>query len=93
MEAGKSWIGPTPETIKLMGDKECARNIAAAAGVPVLPASEAFDEKNVSAIMQAADDIGYPLLVKAAGGGGGIGMRRVNTPDKLEAAPGKLIPV
>ncbi len=86
MDAGKRWIGPSPETIKLMGDKERARNIAAAAGVPVLPASEAFDENDVAAIVQTADEIGYPLLVKAAGGGGGIGMRRVDTPDKLEAA-------
>lgn len=86
IDAGMSWIGPSPETIKLMGDKECARNIAAAAGVPVLPASDPFDENNVSAILQVADEIGYPLLVKAAGGGGGIGMRRVNTPDKLESA-------
>ncbi|WNK00921.1 biotin carboxylase N-terminal domain-containing protein [Thalassospiraceae bacterium LMO-JJ14] len=86
MDVGKNWIGPSPETIKLMGDKERARNIAAAADVPVLPASEPFDENNVAAIVQAAEDIGYPLLVKAAGGGGGIGMRRVDAPEKLEAA-------
>lgn len=86
IDAGKRWVGPLPETIKLMGDKERARNIAFAAEVPVLPASEPFDENNIAAIVQAAEDIGYPLLVKAAGGGGGIGMRRVDAPEKLEAA-------
>ncbi|SLN63708.1 acetyl-CoA carboxylase biotin carboxylase subunit [Oceanibacterium hippocampi] len=84
--AGLVWIGPAPETIRKMGDKERARWIAHAAGVAVLPASEPFDGGDMDALLGAAAGIGFPLLVKAANGGGGIGMRRVDDPAKLAAA-------
>ncbi|MCP5370624.1 MAG: ATP-grasp domain-containing protein [Hyphomicrobiales bacterium] len=84
--AGLTWIGPRPTSIRDMGDKARARDIAAGAGVPVLPASKTFEGEDMAPVMAAAETIGFPLLVKAAGGGGGIGMRRVDTPDKLEAA-------
>jgi 3-methylcrotonyl-CoA carboxylase alpha subunit len=76
--AGLTWIGPAPETIAAMGDKERAREIARAAGVPVLPGSRRFAPGDLDGLAEAADAIGFPLLVKAAGGGGGIGMRRVD---------------
>ena len=86
VDAGLVWIGPRPETIAAMGDKGRARDVAVTAGVPVLPASRPFAEIT-SAIGDAAEAIGYPLLVKAAAGGGGIGMRRVDSAGQLlEAA-------
>ena len=84
-EAGLVWIGPTPQTIDDMGDKERARQLAKAAGVPVLPGSPRFTADNLHGLAEAAAAVGYPLLVKAAAGGGGIGMRRVDRPAELEA--------
>ncbi len=75
--AGLTWVGPTPETIAKMGDKLEAKALAEAAGVPVLPGS--IDT-------QHADKIGYPLLVKAAAGGGGKGMRVVASAAELDDA-------
>jgi 3-methylcrotonyl-CoA carboxylase alpha subunit len=66
-----------------MGDKERARKIAAEAGVPVLPASRRFREGETEGLLAEAAAVGYPLLVKAAAGGGGIGMSRVDTPEEL----------
>ena len=83
-EAGLVWIGPTPQTIDDMGDKERARLLAKAAGVPVLPGSARFTPDNLHGLAEAAAAVGYPLLVKAAAGGGGIGMRRVDQPADLE---------
>ena len=83
-EAGLIWVGPAPETIDVMGDKERAREIARAAGVPVLPGSRRFAPGDTAGLATAASAVGYPLLVKAAAGGGGIGMRRVDGPDPLE---------
>ncbi len=80
---GLIWVGPRPETIEDMGDKERARQIAREAGVPVLPGSARFAEGALAGLEQAAEAIGYPLLVKAAAGGGGIGMRRVNQAGEL----------
>lgn len=85
-EAGIVWIGPTPKTIDDMGDKERARQLAQAAGVPVLPGSARFPAGDLSGLGPAASAIGFPLLVKAAAGGGGIGMRRVDRIEDLEAA-------
>jgi acetyl/propionyl-CoA carboxylase alpha subunit len=85
-EAGLVWIGPSPQTIKDMGDKERARLLAKAAGVPVLPGSARFSPEDASGLGEAAEAVGFPLLVKAAAGGGGIGMRRVDRPDQLAAA-------
>lgn len=82
--AGLIWIGPAPETIEAMGDKERAREIARAAGVPILPGSRRFAPGDTAGMRQSAEAVGYPLLVKAAAGGGGIGMRRVDAPEALE---------
>jgi propionyl-CoA carboxylase alpha chain len=72
--AGLTWIGPTAEVIATMGDKVAAKRAMAAAGVPLVPGSELPDGADVHA---AADGVGYPVLVKAAAGGGGKGMRVV----------------
>ncbi len=79
------WIGPSPKSIEDMGDKERARAIAVAAGVPVLPGSKRFATGDTKGIEQAAADVGYPLLVKASAGGGGIGMRLVESSEQLVA--------
>ena len=83
IDAGIKWIGPSPEVIGLMGDKLSAKNLMTEAGVPTLPAIEITDKLDV---LKAADEIGYPVLVKASAGGGGRGMRIVETKEDLEAA-------
>ncbi len=81
--AGLVFIGPTGEQIRQMGDKRAARALAAQAGVPVVPGAEVSE---TAALAQAARSIGYPVMVKAALGGGGKGMRAVaNEPELLEA--------
>jgi 3-methylcrotonyl-CoA carboxylase alpha subunit len=83
-DAGLAFIGPAPEAIAAMGSKVAARELAERAGVPVLPA---FDgEGDDAGLAEAARQIGYPLLVKASGGGGGKGMRRVHSPAELADA-------
>nr|WP_255599959.1 biotin carboxylase N-terminal domain-containing protein [Afifella sp. IM 167] len=82
-EAGLIWIGPDAACIRAMGDKQRARSIAVEAGVPVLPGSRRFTRAAPEGLKEAAEEIGYPLLIKAAGGGGGIGMQRVDSPDEL----------
>jgi len=72
--AGLVFIGPAPEQIRAMGDKRAAREIARQAGVPVVPGAEGDD---VAALARAASVMGYPVMVKAALGGGGKGMRVV----------------
>ena len=84
--AGMIWVGPTPESMIEMGDKERARLLAKAAGVPVLPGSIRFGPEDTSELAKAGDFVGYPLLVKATAGGGGIGMRRVDRSEDLVAA-------
>lgn len=81
LDAGLIWIGPAPDTLRMMGDKHRARDIAQAAGVPIVPGSGRITPDDDLARLGA--DVGYPLLVKAAAGGGGIGMRQVDGPDKL----------
>lgn len=81
--AGAIWIGPSPDTIRAMGDKQRARAIAEAAGVPVVPGSGRFAEGDLDGVEEAAREVGYPLLVKASAGGGGIGMKRVEDPADL----------
>ena len=83
IDAGIKWIGPSPEVIGLMGDKLSAKNLMTEAGVPTLPAIEITDKLDV---LKAADEIGYPVLVKASAGGGGRGMRIVETKEDLEGA-------
>ncbi len=89
-DAGIVFVGPSSATIAALGDKVAARRSAAAAGVPILPGTlEPFDADApdaVEAILVAAERIGFPLLVKAAAGGGGRGMRRVLRPSELPAA-------
>jgi acetyl-CoA carboxylase biotin carboxylase subunit len=79
------FIGPSPNVIRLMGDKAKARETAAAAGVPVLPGSKGPVQNDQEAARTAAR-IGYPVIVKASAGGGGRGMRIVNAPDQLVTA-------
>ena len=81
--AGIAFIGPTAGTIESMGSKLRSREIVAAAGVPVLPVAELGGSIDVG---EAAERIGYPVLVKASGGGGGKGMRIVTGSSELEAA-------
>jgi len=83
-EAGLTWIGPKPASIEDMGDKERARLLAKSAGVPILPGSPRFPENDLAGLAEAGDAVGYPLLVKASAGGGGIGMRLVEKPEDLE---------
>jgi len=82
--AGLAFVGPTPEAIEAMGDKMAARRTAAANGIPIVPGSE--PESRLDALAAQAYGIGFPILVKAAGGGGGRGMRRVEEPSQLGAA-------
>jgi 3-methylcrotonyl-CoA carboxylase alpha subunit len=84
-EAGMIWVGPSAQSIADMGDKERARMIARAAGVPVLPGSARFGPEQSGGLGEAAREVGYPLLVKACAGGGGIGMRRVDKEVDLAA--------
>ncbi|MGV0908679.1 acetyl-CoA carboxylase biotin carboxylase subunit [Martelella sp. FOR1707] len=84
--AGIAFIGPSAETIRMMGDKNEARAVARDAGVPVLEGTPKLDPADAEGILAAGEQIGFPVLVKAAGGGGGIGLRPVETVDKLVAA-------
>lgn len=78
-KSGFVFIGPRPESIRLMGDKVSAKRAMIAAGVPVVPGSEGALPEDPQTIMQMARDVGYPVIIKAAGGGGGRGMRVVYT--------------
>ena len=71
--AGLTWVGPPPDALRLGGDKLAAKRIATGAGVPIVPSGE-------------PEEIGFPLLVKAAAGGGGRGMRVVREPGELDEA-------
>jgi len=82
-EAGLIWVGPPAEAMARMKDKSQARRIVQAAGVPVVPGTEAV-VPDLEACLREADRIGYPVLCKAAGGGGGIGMAAAGGPAELE---------
>jgi acetyl-CoA carboxylase biotin carboxylase subunit len=78
-KSGFVFIGPRPETIRLMGDKVCAKRAMIEAGVPVVPGSEGALPEDPQQVLQIARDVGYPVIIKASGGGGGRGMRVVYT--------------
>jgi acetyl-CoA carboxylase biotin carboxylase subunit len=79
------FIGPTPEAIRLMGDKSNARDAAKRAGVPILPGSDG-PVKSIDDAMDVARSIGFPVILKASAGGGGRGMRIVGQEDALQGA-------
>ncbi len=82
-EAGIVFVGPPPEAMLRMKDKSEARRLVAAAGVPIVPGTRDV-LPDVATALAEAERIGYPVLLKAAGGGGGIGMAVANTPAELE---------
>jgi acetyl-CoA carboxylase biotin carboxylase subunit len=81
--AGMSFIGPKPESIRIMGDKVAAKRAMRAAGVPCVPGPDGGLPDDPARILEIAGEIGYPIIVKAAGGGGGRGMRVVHAADEL----------
>ncbi|WP_299785282.1 biotin carboxylase N-terminal domain-containing protein [Ramlibacter sp.] len=84
-DAGLTWIGPPTEAIRTLGNKARARELARARGIPVLPGCEGNDPSDLR-LIAAAGEIGFPLMVKAAAGGGGRGMRLVSDAAQLPAA-------
>ncbi len=85
IDAGLTWVGPRPDAMRAMGSKLASKRIVAEAGVPVLP-SVHLDSDDERDWLAGAADVGYPLLVKASAGGGGRGMRIVESPDALPDA-------
>lgn len=85
LEAGLVFVGPSPECIRAMGDKRAAKARMAEAGVPCIPGYAGADQ-SPEVFRRAADDIGYPVMIKATAGGGGRGIRIVQDADTLDAA-------
>jgi pyruvate carboxylase len=83
-EAGLTFIGPRGETMRRLGNKVAARNLAIEVGVPVVPATDPLPEDDIETVKQMAADIGYPLMLKASWGGGGRGMRVIRAEEDLE---------
>ncbi|MFE9582795.1 urea carboxylase [Nocardia sp. NPDC006044] len=83
-EAGLRFVGPTPEQLRVFGDKHTAREAARAVGVPLIPGSGLLDSAEHA--IEEATRIGYPVMLKAVGGGGGIGMQACFDPDQLRTA-------
>lgn len=84
LEAGLIFVGPNPQTIRLMSDKIAARSVVKAAGVAIAPGTDySLSEEELIA---AAEELGYPLLIKPAHGGGGKGMRIVESPEEMPRA-------
>ncbi|SNS03332.1 pyruvate carboxylase [Antarctobacter heliothermus] len=82
-EAGITFIGPRAETMRALGDKASARRVAVEAGVPVIPATEVLGD-DFDAIAKEAEEVGYPLMLKASWGGGGRGMRPIESAKELK---------
>ena len=82
-KSGFTFIGPKSETIRLMGDKVSAKEAMIKAGIPVVPGSEGELSNDPDEIIKTARKVGYPVIIKAAGGGGGRGMRVVHTEASL----------
>ena len=80
--SGLVWIGPPPKAIRAMGDKLSARRLMQKAGVPMTPGLT-VEADDLDSVQRMCDEIGYPVLIKAAAGGGGKGMRIVNAPSEL----------
>ena len=86
-DAGLVWIGPPPESIRIMGDKVTARETIETAGVPLVPGvGKSGENLSDDDLIAASEKVGFPLLVKAAAGGGGKGMRNVSDPKDLSEA-------
>ena len=83
-QAGITFIGPRAETMRALGDKASARRVAMEAGVPVIPATEVLGD-DMALIKRQANEVGYPLMLKASWGGGGRGMRPILNEGELEA--------
>ena len=82
-KCGITFIGPDPQSIEMLGDKAQAKKTMESAGVPVITGSKGA-VGSVSEALQIANKVGYPVLVKASAGGGGRGIRRINTPKEME---------
>jgi acetyl-CoA carboxylase biotin carboxylase subunit len=85
IEAGIIWIGPTPEALHAVGDKIQAKKAMEAANIPVIPGYHG-GSRNKKYLLKKAEEIGFPLLIKATAGGGGRGMRIVNTKEEFTSA-------
>ena len=85
LDAGITFIGPRPDAIAAMGDKAVARATMAKAGVPTVPGTEGVADLLDEELLAAAPNIGFPLLIKATAGGGGKGMREVNSIEEMPA--------
>ena len=85
-QSGFVFIGPSPESIRIMGDKVSAKNAMIEAGVPTVPGSDGLLPDDSKEVLKIARDIGYPVIIKATGGGGGRGMRVVHTEAALLTA-------
>jgi acetyl-CoA carboxylase, biotin carboxylase subunit len=85
IDNGFTFIGPTPDSIRRMGDKSLAKETMRAAGVPVTPGSDGAVE-TIEDVRTLANEMGYPVILKASAGGGGKGMRVVNSEDGIESA-------
>ncbi len=86
MDAGLTWIGPSPETLELFGDKAAARRLAVECGVPVVPGTEGATGLDEARRFFETLPAGRGMMIKALAGGGGRGMRYVDSPDAIEAA-------
>ena len=87
LDAGLTWVGPSPAVIAEMGLKTRARELMEQAGVPVLPGRTLTGSESAGGVAELAQsEVGYPLLVKASAGGGGKGMRLVEDPERLHSA-------
>ena len=82
-EEGIIFVGPTSDTMRALGNKVSARNIAIGAGVPVVPATGSLDINDMADVLKQAESIGFPVMLKASWGGGGRGMRAIETAEEL----------
>ena len=90
LDAGLTWIGPSPEAMRQMGDKSNARHLAKKAGVPTVPGFSGRDPSD-EVLLKKARGVGFPLMVKASAGGGGRGMRLVHREEDLPEAGDHLV--